>query len=182
MNKLAKYLLHFANFLVVLALALSVNFVMPSYHQTIITGMEVKRMDKDGLITKQNPADGPVRDVYFLFTKELDSDKIKVYRNEDTRFDFPYYFKFDSANLQANAQQYINDRSKVEIKYYGWRITYFDEFPNALRIDPIDGRGSLPIVSYIIYSLLFVFWVWATVLVNRRFKDQKWTKLQKPEK
>lgn len=169
MNKIVKYLLITAFTLAVCGMALTVNFVMPSYHQTIITGMEVKRMDKDGVITKQNPADGPVRDVYFIFTKDQNSDNIKVYRNEDTRFDFPYYFKFNSANLQAVAQEFINSRQPVEIRYYGWRITYFDEFPNVLNIRKSD--NSLPIVSYLLYALISVFYIWVLVLITRRFKD-----------
>ena len=57
---------------------------MPSYDETVVTGMEVRRMDKDGVISKSNPADGEVRDVYFLFTENPDSKKTMVYRNEDT--------------------------------------------------------------------------------------------------
>ena len=48
---------------------------MPSYDETVVTGMEVRRMDKDGVISKSNPADGEVRDVYFLFTENPDSKK-----------------------------------------------------------------------------------------------------------
>ncbi len=41
-------------------------------------------MDKDGIISKRNPADGEVRDVYFLFTEDPETKKVMVYRNEDT--------------------------------------------------------------------------------------------------
>ena len=51
--------------------------------------MEVKRVDKDGPITKSNPADGPTRDVYFINTQN-DDGKIMVYRNEDTRWSFHF--------------------------------------------------------------------------------------------
>ena len=112
---------------------------------------------------------GPVRDVYFLFTKDTDSGKIKVYRNEDTRFDFPWYFKFDSANQQGIAQQYINSAEPVEIKYYGWRLTYFEEYPNILSINPVT-NNSLPLVSYLLYSVLFVLWLSGIIIINRRFK------------
>lgn len=153
----------------VLSVGLFINFNFPSYHKTIITGMEVKRMDKDGVITKQNPADGPVRDVYFLFTKDVDSGKIRVYRNEDTRFDFPWYFKFDSANQQGVAQQYINSAEPAEIKYYGWRLTYFEEYPNIISIDSGD-NNSLPIVSYFLYSILFVLWLTGLLVIRKKFK------------
>lgn len=153
----------------ILSMALFIDFNFPSYQQTVITGMEVKRMDKDGVITKQNPADGPVRDVYFLFTKDINNGKIKVYRNEDTRFDFPWYFKFDSANQQGVAQQYINSAEPAEIKYYGWRLTYFEEYPNILSINPVNGK-SLPIFSYFLYSILFVLWLTGLIVINKKFK------------
>lgn len=48
---------------------------MPSYEDTVVTGMEVRRMDKDGIISKANPADGEVRDVYFLFTEDPETKR-----------------------------------------------------------------------------------------------------------
>lgn len=169
LKKIYKWIILIALSLSILSVALFIDFNFPSYQKTVITGMEVKRMDKDGVITKQNPADGPVRDVYFLFTKDTDSGKIKVYRNEDTRFDFPWYFKFDSANQQGIAQQYINSAEPVEIKYYGWRLTYFEEYPNILSINPVT-NNSLPLVSYFLYSVLFVLWLSGIIIINRRFK------------
>lgn len=62
-----------------------VNYVFPHYDVTRVTGVEVKRVDKDGPITKSNPADGPTRDVYYINTQN-DDGKIMVYRNEDTRW------------------------------------------------------------------------------------------------
>ena len=108
-----------------------VNYVFPHYDVTRVTGVEVKRVDKDGPITKSNPADGPTRDVYFINTQN-DDGKIMVYRNEDTRWGFPFYFKFGSANLQAEVQALGNENKLVQIKYYGWRMTMFDEYRNAV--------------------------------------------------
>lgn len=141
-----------------LILAAGVNYTFPSYAIKEVTGVEVKRVDKDGPITKSNPADGPTRDVYYIYTQEPKTDKVMVYRNEDTRWGFPFYFKFDSANLQAKAQAFANERKLVEVKYYGWRITMFDEFSNVVSIKEVaeDATASKPIVSYILYALLLV--------------------------
>ena len=49
-----------------LFLALVVDYSFPHYASVQITGGDVKRMDKDGIIDAKNPADGPVRDVYFI--------------------------------------------------------------------------------------------------------------------
>lgn len=135
---------------------------MPSYEETIVTGMEVRRMDKDGIISKANPADGEVRDVYFLFTEEPETKKIMVYRNEDTGWSLPPYFKFDSADIQAKAQAYANTNQRVQIKYYGWRINWLNEFRNIVSIKPLAEAETVskPIISYILYAILgFLFFL-----------------------
>lgn len=157
MRKFFKYFL----FLVVFAfhgLMFSVvNYVTPSYNVTRVTGVEVKRVDKDGPITKSNPADGPTRDVYYINTQN-DDGKVMVYRNEDTRWSFPFYFKFGSANLQAQAQALGNENKLVQVKYYGWRLTMFDEFQNALSVKEIsaDASPSNPILAWVLYAFLLV--------------------------
>ena len=84
MKSILKYFLCLVSLSFFIVIAGTVNYVMPSYDETVVTGMEVRRMDKDGVISKSNPADGEVRDVYFLFTENPDSKKTMVYRNEDT--------------------------------------------------------------------------------------------------
>ena len=44
------------------------------------------------------------------------------------------------------------------MKYYGWRITMFDEFSNVVSIKEVaqDATASKPIVSYILYVILLV--------------------------
>ena len=155
MRKFLKYFFISVIFIFHLCLAAVINYSMPSYDVTKVTGVEVKRVDKDGPITKANPADGPTRDVYFINTQH-ENGKVMVYRNEDTRWGFPFYFKFGSANLQALAQALGNEEKTVEIKYYGWRLTMFDEFPNALSIKAMaeTDSPSHPIVSYILYVVL----------------------------
>ncbi|MCD8213772.1 MAG: DUF1523 family protein [Campylobacter sp.] len=141
-----------------LCLAVLVNFSFPHYDKAIITGGEVKRMDKDGLIDASNPADSPTRDVYFIYTKQPNGDKVMPYRNEDTRWVFPFYFKFNSADLQARAQSFSGTDKTVQVKFYGWRIALFDEFRNAVSIKEInaDESVSLPIMSYVFYVILLI--------------------------
>lgn len=155
----------------------AVNYAMPSYETTQVTGMEVRRMDKDGVISKSNPADGEVRDVYFLFTKRPDEDKekVQVYRNEDTGWGLPLYFKFDSADIQARAQAYANEEKLVEIKYYGWRINWLNEFRNIVSIKPLaEGEsGSKPWFSYILYAFFALTFVLSVQFVRGWFDSSK---------
>lgn len=135
-----------------------VNYVTPSYEVTNITGVEVKRVDKDGPITKANPADGPTRDVYYIYTQKPNEEKVMVYRNEDTRWSFPFYFKFGSADLQAKAAGFAADHKLVQVKYYGWRLVMFDEFRNATSMEEValDEGTSHPILAYVLYVFLLI--------------------------
>ena len=153
MKSILKYFLFLVSLSFFIVIAGTVNYVMPSYDETVVTGMEVRRMDKDGVISKSNPADGEVRDVYFLFTENPDSKKTMVYRNEDTGWGLPPYFKFGSADVQAKAQAYANEHQRVQIKYYGWRINWMKPLAEGETL-------SQPIVSYILYAVLaFLFFL-----------------------
>lgn len=136
MKQIIKYFLILVSLSFFIVIGGVVNYAMPSYDETYVTGMEVRRMDKDGVISKANPADGEVRDVYFLFT-ESEPNKVMVYRNEDTGWGLPPYFKFGSADIQAKAQAYANEKQRVQIKYYGWRINWMNEFRNIVSIKPL---------------------------------------------
>ena len=173
MRKFLKYFFISVIFIFHLCIAAAINYSMPSYDVTKVTGVEVKRVDKDGPITKANPADGPTRDVYFINTQH-ENGKVMVYRNEDTRWGFPFYFKFGSANLQALAQAFGNEEKIVEIKYYGWRLTMFDEFPNALSVKEVTETNtpSHPIFSYILYVLLFFTFFFAVQFIRGWFDSE----------
>lgn len=151
-------------------LALLVNFTMPSYKALHIVGSEVKRMDSDGFINKNRVANSPVRDVYFIYAKFPDSDKVLSFRNEDTRWSFPFYFKFDSADLQAKASAFAEEKALVEVKYYGWRIKVLDEFFNAISIKKIESISdtSNPTMSYMLYGLLVVSFIFTTIVIKRK--------------
>ena len=174
MRKFFKYFLFTVLFVFHGLMAAAVNFSLPHYDVTRVTGVEVKRVDKDGPITKANPADGPTRDVYYINTQN-DQGKIMVYRNEDTRWSFPFYFKFGSANLQAQAQAFGNENKLVQIKYYGWRLTMFDEFRNAVSIKELaDGESaSYPMLSWFLYAFLLFTFVLSVQFVRGWFDSEK---------
>lgn len=84
--------------LVALLSAIWLDFYLPEHTIATITGVEVKRTDKDGPISQKNPADGPTVDVYYIYT-ERPGEKIRVFRNEDTLWGWPFYFKFNAADV-----------------------------------------------------------------------------------
>ncbi|WP_148193820.1 DUF1523 family protein [Pseudomonas syringae] len=154
--------------------ALSLYYVLPRHDVVMITGVEVKRMDADGVINAENPADGPTRDVYFINTEDPDSKKVVVYRNEDTGWSFPWYFKFDSADIQAKAQGYSRDSQQLAlIRYYGWRITILSMFPNVTEIESVTSRDQpFPVFNTIFFVVVGLLVVMVVVGVRRRFKGR----------
>ena len=61
----------------------------------------------------------------------------RVYRNEETDWGFPWYFKFDSGNLQAEAQSLVSSAEApkwVLVTHYGWRIPMLSMFPNVVEL------------------------------------------------
>jgi len=92
------------------------------------------------------------RDVQFIQSVKMetllfgfiqrDSTEIMVYRNEDTGWSWPFYFKFDTANLQTQAddlESTSEDPKWAVVTHYGWRNEYLSAFPNAIAIRPVDG-------------------------------------------
>jgi len=81
------------------------------------------------------------RDIRFIETFRP-NEKAMVYRNEDTGWIWPPYFKFDSSNLQAHASNLISNKSDpqwVVVTHYGWRIAWMSVYPNAIGIRPVEG-------------------------------------------
>lgn len=175
MKAIIKYFLILVTLSLHIVLVGAVNYAFPAYETTTVTGMEVRRMDKDGLISAANPADGEVRDVYFLFTEQPENKKVMVYRNEDTGWGLPFYFKFNSADLQAKAQAFANEKQLVEIKYYGWRINWLNEFRNIVSIKPLaeGDTGSNPWVSYILYAFFALTFFLSVQVIRGWFDSSK---------
>lgn len=130
----------------VFLMAISVLYVdhyLPEKSLGYITGDSVKRTDKDGPISSSNPADGPTIDVYYISLTVLGDEKdVLVMRNEDTRSSWPFYFKYDSADLYALAQRYNKDHQLVMVNHYGFRSPYFSWFPNITSIEPAKEGDS----------------------------------------
>lgn len=113
------------------------------------------------------------RDVFFIQTRRA-NDSVMVYRNEDTGWSWPPYFKFDTTNLQAEANDLRSvsaDPQWVVIKHYGWRNEFYSIFPNAISVRAVDGPDAqiIPWINIVILTSLFAF-AWAVWVRWRRFR------------
>jgi hypothetical protein len=113
------------------------------------------------------------RDVFFIQTKRANGE-VMVYRNEDTGWGWPPYFKFDTTNLQAEAGDLRSTAEApqwVMIKHYGWRNEFLTIFPNAVSVRAVDGPDVRVIPYLNIGILIIVFAVfWAIWVRWRRFR------------
>ena len=99
------------------------------------------------------------RDIRFIEAVYPDGDSVMVYRNEDTGWFWPPYFKWDSSTLQAEATNFRTDPANpkwVAITHYGWRLPIFSIFPNAVSVRAVEGPDVqlIPWVNIILLTLL----------------------------
>ena len=118
------------------------------------------------------------RDVFFIQTRLANSDRVMVYRNEDTGWGWPPYFKFDTSNLQAEAGDLKSTAANpryVIIKHYGWRLVFGTVFPNAISVTPVDGPDAskgIPFLNIFILTLFFMV-VYFICVRWRRFRQAR---------
>ena len=108
------------------------------------------------------------RDVFFIQARRAQGD-VMVYRNEDTGWGWPPYFKFDTSNLQAEAADAKSTAGSPQyyaLKHYGWRNEFLSIFPNAISLRPVSGPDAekgLPWLNIVILTLLaaitYAIWV-----------------------
>lgn len=107
-----------------------------------------------------NAAVGANRDVFFIQTIRPNG-KPMVYRNEDTGFGWPPYFKLDTSNLQTEATDLKSNKETpqwVSVTHYGWRNEFISIYPNAVGVKPVDGPDVriIPWVNIVILLTLAI--------------------------
>jgi len=145
------------------------HYTLPQHDVVRVTSTEIIRTDFSGwnrmfyASADSGSADQDTRDLRLINTQKQetwllgfvprDSEEVMVYRNEDTGWGWPLYFKFDSADLQAEAANLARGDEWAVITHYGWRVRWASIYPNAVSIRPVAG----PDVSIIPWFNIFFF-------------------------
>ena len=148
---------------------LFLHYVLPQHDVVKVTSTEIIRTDFSNLNrmfyaqADSGSAEQPTRDLRLINTQkqdtfllgfvQRDSSGVMVYRNEDTGWIWPPYFKFDSADLQAEAANLARGDEWAVVTHYGWRVRWASIYPNAVGVRTISG----PDVSIIPWFNIFFF-------------------------
>ena len=148
------------------------HYTLPQHDVVRVVGTYQERQDLSDWTrifwaTPDDQSTGLInRDVQFIQAVKANGKEV-VYRNEDTGWNWPPYFKFDTANLLARAQDMISTSDNPKwavVTHYGWRNIYFSSFPNAISIKPVAG----PDVTIIPWFNIFFFVFLAVILLMLR--------------
>lgn len=153
----------------------ALHYVLPQHDVVRITSTEVIRMDFNWLNrpffaqADSGTSELSTRDMRLIYTEKKktwlfgfiprNSTRVMVYRNEDTGWIWPPYFKFDSSDLQAKASANIsatNEKQWAVMTHYGWRNKYLTIYPNAIGIRPIPGPDVTIIPWFNIFFFIFL--------------------------
>ena len=171
---------------IVLFLLVIAHYTLPQHDVVRVVNTYQERQDLGDWtrIVWSNPDDQSgtlvTRDVQFIQTVrkktflfgfiQRDKEGVMVYRNEDTGWRWPPYFKFDTASLQTEADDLRSTPETPKwavITHYGWRLELFTAFPNAVAIKPVDGPRPTIIPWFniiffvvLISAILFIRAMW----------------------
>jgi len=157
------------------------HYTLPQRDIVRITGTEIIRADLSGwnrmfyARSDTGNAEGTNRDLRLINTTRPDG-RVSVFRNEDTGFGWPPYFKLDSSDLHAEATDLTSTSANpqwVAITHYGWRFRALSIYPNAVSIRAVDGPDDKPFPwSNIIILVLLAVAIFALWRLWERFEDR----------
>jgi hypothetical protein len=165
---------------VALLLAAFLHYTLPQRDIVRIVDTEVRRVDfGENSIFWAAPdtgtATGTNRDVRFI-NAVRPNGKVIVYRNEDTGWGWPPYFKLDSSNLQTEAGDLISTQADpiwVAVRHYGWRNEFLTIYPNAVGVRRVEGPEvtlipwlNIVLLVLLLAALLFLRALW------RQFRER----------
>jgi Protein of unknown function (DUF1523) len=165
--------------LAILIFGIFLSYVLPQHDVARISGTEIIRQDFSAwnriffAQADSGNAEGETRDlrlinsvrkqtVLFGFVRFGD-EQTMVYRNEDTGWIWPPYFKFDSSDLQAEAGDLVSTAAQprwVVVRHYGWRWPFMSIYPNATAIWPVEGPDVriIPWFNIVFFFCLALGW------------------------
>lgn len=168
------------------------HYVLPQHDIARVTSTEVIRQDFSGfnrLFYAQADSGNTeltTRDLRLINTERQktfllgflprDTTGVMVFRNEDSGWIWPPYFKFDSSDLQAEAASLVSGADNpqwVVVTHYGWRNRFFSIYPNAVGIRPIDGPDQriIPWFNIVFFVFLGIAWLFVRA-AWRQFRER----------
>jgi hypothetical protein len=148
------------------------HYVLPQHDVVKVTSTEIIRTDFSSLNrifyaqADSGAAEQPTRDLRLINTQKQktfllgfvsrDSSSVMVYRNEDTGWIWPPYFKFDSSDLQAEAANIARGEEWAVVTHYGWRIRWASIYPNAVAVRTVSGPDVQIIPWFNIFFFIFL--------------------------
>lgn len=158
------------------------HYTLPQRDIVRVTGTEILRKDFSGWTrmfyaqADSGDTESVNRDLR-LINAVRPNGSVSVYRNEDTGFGWPPYFKLDSSNLHAEAADAISNKDNPQwyvVRHYGWRSPFLSIYPNAVSIKPIAGPDVRLIPWFnIIFFVIFFAIFWAIFVRVRRFWNNR---------
>ncbi|MGH1331069.1 MAG: DUF1523 family protein [Paracoccaceae bacterium] len=148
--------------LVLLFAGAFLHYTLPQRDIVRIVDTDVRRIDfGENSIFWAAPDTGTTtaanRDVRFINVVRPNG-KVMVYRNEDTGWGWPPYFKLDSSNLQTEASDLASTKAEpqwVALKHYGWRNEFFTIYPNAVGVKAVS-RPDVRLIPYLNIFILVI--------------------------
>jgi len=146
--------------LIVLIVGSFVHYTLPQHDIVRVVGTNTERTIIPGNRSMFWSSGEASRDVQFIQTVKANG-KTMEYRNEDTGWGWPPYFKFDTSSLYTEASDAESDKANPEwysMTHYGWRNEVLSIFPNAIAIKPVAGPDAkiVPWVNIIILTFLTI--------------------------
>jgi hypothetical protein len=149
--------------LVVLLVGGFLHYTLPQTDIVRIVGTENRRIEvgENSIFWSRadvGMAESGSRDVFFINAVYEDGSTME-YRNEDTGWGWPPYFKVDSFGLDTEAKELVSTPAApvwVAVTHYGWRNGLFTIFPNAIAVQRVDGPDAsfIPWVNIAILTFI----------------------------
>lgn len=141
------------------------HYTLPQHDIVRIVGTENRRMDIGAnswffASSDVGNAASTSRDIFFVNAVFPDGGTME-YRNEDTGWGWPPYFKMDSFSVATEAKELVSTKANpvwVAVTHYGWRNQLFTIFPNVIALRQVEGPDAtiIPWANIVILTLLLL--------------------------